>query len=190
MISTEIKAEALKELGYTEEPNFDSDDDNAVNAINSCYERVYSLALQEYEWSFSIVKTEVLTPTTQTTGGYKYEFELPDDLLYLRGVFADDSYSNTIDKYERNGKLFYTNSPKLFIEYTKKVCEEELPAYFTEYLIYKLARKLCTRITGDKDLLQEMMMNEQQSFNAAKNSDIKQQQVRILPTGTFVDVRF
>ena len=123
MISTEIKAEALKELGYTEEPNFDSDDDNAVNAINSCYERIYALALQEYDWSFSIVKTEVLNPVDQTTGGYKYEYELPEDLIYLRSVYSNDQYSITIDKYERNGRLFYTNSPKLFIEYTKKVCE-------------------------------------------------------------------
>ena len=71
-----------------------------------------------------------------------------------------------------------------------QVCEEELPAYFTEYLIYKLARKLCTRLTGDNNLLQEIMLNEQQTFNAAKNSDIKQQNVRVLPTGTFTDVRF
>lgn len=184
----EIKYAALAELGYTEEPNFSSDEDNGVNILNRAYPNIYSLALQSYDWSFSKHKEEL--DGTTTTGRYKYEFDLPEDLLYLRGQYSDESYSLPVYRYERNGSKLYTNYPKIYIEYTKKVCEDTLPSYFVDYLIYKLASKCCTKITGDSALLQEMITREQVAFADAKNADIKQQEVRILPTGVFTDVRF
>lgn len=187
MDANEIKYEALKELGYTEEPNFSSDEDNAVNAINGSYERQYNLALTSYDWSFAKQKTNLTR--VATTGKYKYYYILPDNCIYVRELCSDSACSAHVDMYERNGSCIYTNSPALYVVYTKKVCEDELPAYFTEYFIYALARKNCTKITGDKDLLSEMMQNEQATFSVAKNTDIKQQEVRILPTGAFTDVR-
>lgn len=189
MTRDEIKYEALKELGYTEEPDFEADDDNAVNALNGSYTRIYHLALQSFDWSFAIQREHV-EYQQQSTGRYKYVYELPDDLLYLRNVYADDKYTLPLKRYERNGRLLYTNAPDIYIDYTKAVCEDTLPAYFVDYLIYKLARKCCTKITGDNNLLSEMVQNEQLAFNEAKNADIKQQEVRVLPTGTFTDVRF
>ena len=188
MDANEIKYEALKELGYTEEPNFSSDEDNAVNAINGSYERQYNLALTSYDWSFAKQKTALTAMAN--TGKYKYYYELPENCIYLRELCADSSYSTHIYMYERNGNIIYTDSPTLYVTYTKKICEEELPAYFTEYFIYSLARKNCTKITGDRDLLQEMLQNEQTAYSVAKNTDIKQQEIRILPTGAFTDVRF
>lgn len=184
----EIKYEALKELGYTQEPNFSADDDNAVNAINGSYERQYNLALTSYDWSFA--KQRVELTATASIGKYKYYYMLPSDCIYVRELCSDAEYSTPIRMYERNGSYIYTDSPTLFVCYTKKICEEELPAYFTEYFIYSLARKNCTKITGDRDLLQEMIQNEQVAYSVAKNTDIKQQEVRILPTGAFTDVRY
>lgn len=187
MDANEIKYEALKELGYTEEPNFSADSDNAVNAINGSYERQYNLALTSYDWSFAKQKTEL--EATANSGKYKYYYVLPDDCIYLRELCADEHYSTTVSMYERNGQYIYTDSPSLYIVYTRKICEEQLPAYFTEYFIYSLARKNCTKITGDQTLLQEMVQCEQTAYSVAKNTDIKQQEIHILPTGAFTDVR-
>lgn len=187
MDADEIKYEALKELGYTEEPNFSADNDNAVNAINGSYERQYNLALTSYDWSFAKQKTGLTA--NAATGKYKYYYVLPTDCIYLRELCSDSEYNNHIYLYERNGEYIYTDSPSLYVTYTKKICEDELPAYFTEYFIYSLARKNCTKITGDQNLLQEMLQNEQTAYSVAKNTDIKQQEIRILPTGAFINVR-
>lgn len=183
----EIKYEALKELGYVEEPNFAADDDNAVNAINESYDRMYHLALTSYDWSFA--KQKASLAKQDNTGRYKYVYTVPDDCLYIRNMYSDENYTNVIDTYERNGGYIYTDSPNLYIVYTKEICEEELPAYFTEYLIYTLARKNCTKITGNRDLLNELINSEHLAFNSAKNTDIKQQEVRILDTSVFTSVR-
>ena len=188
MDANEIKYEALKELGYTEEPNFDADDDNAVNALNGSYNRMYELALTSYDWSFA-KQIGYLDRKDDTTRKYKYYYELPEGCLYVRGIYSDERYSHPVDRYERDGLFIYTDSPTVYVVYTKKVDEEELPAYFTEYFIYLLARKNCTKITGDNDLLNEMLQNEQVAYSVAKNTDIKQQEVRILDTSVFTAVR-
>ena len=187
MNADEIKFEALKELGYTEEPNFDADDDNGVNAMNGSYNRMYELALTSYDWSFAKQKENLVRQNE--TGKYKYKYLLPDTCLYLRDIYSDSSYSRIVDSYERNGLYIYTDAPELYVVYTKRISEEELPAYFTEYFIYMLARKNCTKITGDGDLLNEIMQNEQIAYSVAKNTDIKQQEVRVLDTGVFTSVR-
>jgi hypothetical protein len=187
MNADEIKFEALKELGYTEEPNFDADDDNGVNAMNGSYNRMYELALTSYDWSFAKKKEELTRQNS--TGKYRYYYTLPEECLYLRELFGDPKYSLEVDRYDRNGLNIYTDSPELYVVYTKRISEEELPAYFTEYFIYMLARKNCTKITGDKDLLQEVIQEEQVAYSVAKNTDIKQQEVRVLETGVFTSVR-
>lgn len=188
MTRDEIKYLALQELGYTKEPDFDADDDNAVNAVNGQYEHLYDLALVSFDWCFAYAFIE-LTGTATNNERYAYSFELPDDLLYLRGVYSDDRGSVVLDYQNINGKL-YANASTIYIGYTKKVCEGSLPPHFVEYLKYKIAAKVCQTLTGDMDLLKLMMMREQESFAEAKNIDINQRPVRYLNANAFINVRF
>lgn len=182
-----IKYEALRELGYTEEPDFNSDEDNAVNAMNGSYPLVYKLTLTSFDWSFAKRKDALVR--MENEGKYKYRYSLPNKLLYIRGLYSDVNFNTTVERFERNAGVIYTDSPELYIIYTTEIDEEDLPPYFIEYFAYALARRNCTKITGNRDLLQEMMQNEQVAYSVAKNTDIKQQEVRILPTGAFTDVR-
>lgn len=188
MNRNEIKYLALQELGYVEAPDFDSDEDNAVNAINNQYEHIYSLTLQSFNWSFTERYTKLPDPS-EVDGEYKYRFDLPTDLLYLRGVYSDDS-SSIVKDYKIVGGYIYCNSIELYVSYTIKICEELLPEYFVEYLKFRLARQLCNTLTGDKDLLQTIYTSETVAFADAKNIDLTQRRVRVLPTGAFTDVRF
>lgn len=188
MTRDEIKYMALQELGYTKEPDFNADEDNAVNAINNQYGHIYDLSLVAFQWSFATQFTQIeLTPTNNLR--YKYVGEIPEDNLFLRGVYSNNTGSLIRDYYLDDNKL-YVNQPTLFIQYTRRICEEQLPAYFVEYLKYNLASKLCQSLTGDENLLQILTMRLQEAFAVAKNADLTQRQVRYLDTGAFTDVRF
>ena len=50
------------------------------------------------------------------------------------------------------GGNLYTDSSKCYIDYRKKVCEENLAPYFVEYLRLTGAYMLCHQITGDTNL--------------------------------------
>lgn len=187
MTRDEIKYMALAELGYTKEPDFEADDDNGVNAINGFYEHIFNLALTSFDWFFcdAFVSVNGIATTNQR---YKYYEEIPEDLLFLRGVYTDDT--GTILKDYYNAKdVIYTNYATVYMRYTKKVCEEMLPPYFVEYLKYKLASKLCQSLTGDSDLLKLMLMREEEAFGSAKNADICQRPVRYLDANSFIEVR-
>lgn len=188
MTRDEIKYLALQELGYVKEPDFDADDDNGVNAINGVYEHIFNLSLTSFDWFFCDAFTSV-TSTATTNKRYKYVAELPDDLIYLRGVYADNE-GTIIKDYYNAQNLIYTNCQNVYFRYTKKVCEEMLPPYFVEYLKYKLAAKLCQSLTGDENLLKLLIMREQEAFDVAKNADINQRPVRYVDTNAFLEVRF
>lgn len=188
MTRDEIKYLALQELGYVKEPDFDADDDNAVNAINGVYEHLYDLALVSFDWCFCYGSAELEQEDNAGAGGWKYYYMLPDDLLYLRGVYADE-WITPIKNYLNYDGAVFTNTDYCFIHYTKKVAEDQLPPYFVEYLKYKLAAKICQTLTGDMDLLKLLMMREQEAFAEAKNIDINQRPVRFLDTDAFIEVR-
>lgn len=185
----DIKFLALQELGYEERPDFLTADDNAVRMINNQYEHIYSLALQGFEWSFSEKFTEVTTRGEDFDGRWKYNYALPEDVLYISGRYTSPK-GGVISDYDWIGSSFYTNSETLFIKYTSKVCEEQLPAYFVDYLKYKLAKTICFNATGDTNLLQKLTNDEYSAYSIAKNTDIKQRPVRILSTAPFVNVRY
>lgn len=185
----DIKYFALSELGIVERPDFLNTDDNAVKIINEQYDFILSLALQKYPWGFATKQTEITDVTTLTDEKYDYKYLIPEDCLFIRGRYSNNTYSGIVYDYQDISGYIYTNSTELFIEYTAQVCEGSLPYYFINYLKYLIARITCLAITGDNDLLQVLYANEDKEFKEAKNADIMQKPVRILDTGVFIDVR-
>lgn len=187
MTADDIKYLALQELGFGKEPDFHDDGDNAVNAVNGQYEHLYDLALTEYEWLFCEQITE-LTAVKTDNERMKYKYSLPDDCLFVRGIYSDD-YGTVIRRYYNDGRYIWCNAPVLYLRYTRKTCEELLPPWFIEYFKYKMAAKLCRTLTGDNDLLQVLVAREDEAFRTAKNADINQRGAVRLDCDNFLIVR-
>ena len=184
-----IKFLALQELGRAEMPDFVNSDDNDVKVINNQYDFILSLALENYPWSFANAKVELTDPEEQSSGKYKYQYELPDDCLFVRGRYASSTYTAPIYRYEQIDKYIYCDNTSLFISYTKKVPESELPSYFIDYLKYLLASRLCYLTTGDTNLLSVLEERKEQAFANARNVDIRQKPVKKLNMSELLDVR-
>lgn len=187
MTANDIKYLALQELGYNKEPDFNDDGDAGVNAVNLQYEHLYDLALTEYNWLFC---EKFAALETKKTGNpaMRYKAALPDDMLFLRGLYADDT-GTLIRHYSNDGQTVVCNSAVIYCRYTYKICELMLPPWFVEYFKYKMAAKLCRTLTGDDDLLQQLVAREDEAFRTAKNADINQRPVRRLPCDNFLIVR-
>ena len=185
----DIKFLALQELGRTERPDFVGSDDNDVRIINNQYEYIYSLALENYSWSFANFKQELEDPEEQTEGKFKYKYDLPDDCLFVRQRFISDNYTSVLYRYEQTDNAIFCDSDKLYISFTKKVPEAELPAYFVDYLKYMLASRLCQLITGDSNLMQILEERKERAFANARNVDVRQKPVKSLNITALTDVR-
>lgn len=189
--SDDIKYMALSLLGRKDKPNFTTSKETDVVKINFIYPQIMYHTLERYRWGFARKYIELQKSTEVVGGRYKNNFTLPTDFLYLRGCYSNDRYSSVIRDRELNvvDKVINTDSEKCFIEYTRYVEEYKLPLYFIEYIKYKLALDLCMDVTGDTDLLQILDKREQFEWINSTNIDARQQRVREVNTGVFIDVR-
>ena len=188
--ASDIKYAAMSLLGRTDKPNFVSSTEPDVQKINFLYPQIMYHTLQRYRWGFARQYAE-LTKSNLTGGRYKNNFTLPSDFIYLRGCFSDNKYRATIRERELNvvDKVINTDSETCFIEYTRYVDETKLPMYFIEYIKVKLAFDACMDVTGDTELLQVLDNRERFEWINATNIDARQQRVREVDTGVFIDVR-
>lgn len=186
----DIKYSAMSLLGRTDKPNFVTSTEPDVQKINLLYPQIMIHTLQRYRWGFARKYTQ-LTKSETTGGRYRNNFILPKDFLYLRGCFSDNRYRATIRERDLNvvDGFINTDSETCYIEYTRYINEAKMPMYFIEYIKVKLAFDACMDITGDTDLLQILDKREQFEWINATNIDARQQRVREVDTGVFIDVR-
>lgn len=187
MTKDDIKYLVLTSLGYTERPDFVNSKDNAVRIVNEQYEHYFSLCVSSGKWNFFTKKSEL--QNEEVEGKYKYRFEFPDDIEVLNMAYYDKTYNYPIREYELAGKYIYTNTEKCFIDYTGKVCEENLPPYFVEYMRLNMASNICQLITGDNNLEQSLFVRAERAYSMAKSIDNKQKPARILNTNVFTGGR-
>lgn len=188
--ASDIKYSAMSLLGRKDKPNFITSTEPDVEKINFLYPQIMYHTLQRYRWGFAR-KYIQLSLSTVTGGKYKNNFALPADFLYLRGCYSDPKYNHSIRERDLNvvDNVINTDSETCYIEYTRYIDETKLPMYFIEYIKVKLAFDACMDITGDTDLLQILDKREQFEWINATNIDARQQRVREVDTGVFVDVR-
>lgn len=188
--ASDIKYAAMSLLGRTDKPNFVTSTEPDVQKINFLYPQIMYHTLQRYRWGFARQYAE-LTKSNLTGGRYKNNFTLPSDFIYLRGCYSDNKYRASIRERELNvvDNVINTDSETCFIEYTRYVDETKLPMYFIEYIKVKLAFDACMDVTGDTELLQVLDRREQFEYINATNIDARQQRVKEVDTGVFIDVR-
>lgn len=186
----DIKYSAMSLLGRTDKPNFVTSTEPDVQKINFLYPQIMYHTLQRYRWGFARQYAE-LTKSNLTGGRYKNNFTLPSDFIYLRGCYSDNKYRASIRERELNvvDNVINTDSETCFIEYTRYVDETKLPMYFIEYIKVKLAFDACMDVTGDTELLKVLDNRERFEWINATNIDARQQRVREVDTGVFIDVR-
>lgn len=188
--ASDIKYAAMSLLGRTDKPNFVTSTEPDVQKINFLYPQIMYHTLQRYRWGFARQYAE-LKKSNLTGGRYRNNFTLPSDFIYLRGCFSDNKYRASIRERELDvvDNVINTDSETCFIEYTRYVDETKLPMYFIEYIKVKLAFDACMDVTGDTELLQVLDNRERFEWINATNIDARQQRVREVDTGVFIDVR-
>lgn len=188
MDKTQIKALALRELGREETPDFLENQESDVKNLNGQYDLIYTYALSRYNWSFANQWVQLNDPVL-VNSKFKYAFDLPDDFVYLRGVFLDEAYHQNTSAYELVRGRLYANEPTLFIEYTVRLAEEDLPAFFVEWFKVKLALAVAFNTTGDVNLIQYLAQKEAFEYVNAVNADSRQKGPRVLKSDYFIRCR-
>lgn len=176
-----IVSNALILLGDTPISSLTEERTGAVLGAN-LFENTYLAILTQHRWRFASKTFNLNKLATAPSTGYNNAYQLPTDLLYL--------YKTNTSDYQLYGKELHTNAEAVEIEYTYRVDEDLLPAYFVKALEYNLASQFALPLTGDIDkgnYYQRMFKDE---IKKAKFVDSTQHPQQEIDHNPYVEVRY
>ena len=147
---TDIKvcSDALLMLGASPISSFTEGTDEA-NICDRLYPDIKLKTLASYPWSFSFKKVQCSRLITTPKNEYKYEYQMPSDMIGLpRAVYDTDStYAVPRREYKIQGSKILSNYEKIYVDYQYAVTENEMPHYFVQLLKYQMVWHLALPIT-------------------------------------------
>jgi len=153
LTNIDLCSRALLLLGAETIQSFDEDSVEA-NTMGNLYEHVYHAALTEKNWGFATKDVALNRLADAPTDlGWLHQFQLPSDCLAIINVL-NSSWGRS--EYIKQGNLLLSNEPTLNLKYVYTVDESQLPAWFVDYLVHKLAVTALIKVTGvneDRDRL-------------------------------------
>lgn len=143
-----ICSDALLILGASPISSFTEGTDEA-NTCDRLYPDIKIKTLASYPWSFSFKKIQLARLITTPTNEYKYEYQMPSDMIGVpRGLYDTSSVGANIRKeYRIMGDKILTNYETVYVDYQFNVPEFSLPHYFVQLLKYQMVWHLALPIT-------------------------------------------
>jgi len=147
-----ICSDALLMLGANPISSFTEGTDES-NICDRLYPDIKIRTLTMYDWSFSFKKTQLGRLVTTPTNEYKYEYQLPSDIIGRPNAVYDSEKVGIPRRreYRLIGDKLLTDYEKVYIDYQYNVPEYALPHYFVQLLKYEMAWHLAMPITDQVD---------------------------------------
>jgi hypothetical protein len=160
-----------------------------AEVMEQLYDHIFEAILTETTWNFAIKDIELsLTLTTPTDPNYTKQYELPVD--YLQTVKFYNVAGGAITGYARQGSQVLANVTRLFLKYTFKPAETELPAWFINYLVLKLAHNAQEALIGIGTVQDRLFVEISEERIAAYKQDNRElTSVDALAPSSYVSVR-
>jgi len=140
--------------------------DSGAGAIAGAnlYDSSYINMLSMHRWRFATKKAKLARLSETPQSEYKYQYQMPSDLVMLQNTTAERDFDIYEDK-------IYTNYKELEIEYTYKVKEDFLPAYFIKTFEFFLAAQFAIPVTGNTTRANEYLGMYNSQLRKAKALD-------------------
>ena len=147
-----ICSDALLMLGANPISSFTEGTDES-NICDRLYPDIKIRTLTMYDWSFSFKKTQLARLVTIPTNEYKYEYQLPADIIGRPNAVynSNDVGAYPLRDYRLMGDKLLTDYEAVYIDYQYNVPEFALPHYFVQLLKYEMAWHLAMPITDQVD---------------------------------------
>ena len=133
-------------------------------------------------WRFATKKVELSKLTASPENQYTYQYQLPDDLIYLIRTQQKQDYEVYEDK-------LYSNNSSVSIDYTYRVDESNLPPYFVKAFEYMFASELAIPVVGNSTREQEYTAKFEKQYARAAFLDASQRPADEQQSHAYLDVR-
>lgn len=178
----QLASNALLLLGHEPIAAFDEPTAGAQIASN-LYDQSYKFILSQHRWRFATKQAVLARLTAEPTDVFKYQFQLPVDMLYLiRAINAHH--------YEIYGDKLYCNQQAVNIEYVYNISSDRLPSYYAKAFEFYLASQFAIPVTGDIDKASYFSQQYEKAMVKAKYLDSSQRPNDAFTDNPYVDARY
>lgn len=149
----DIINQALVVLGEAPLQSFDEE-----TPISQSVSLLYGLTLNslfQAEWHFSRVNLQLSQVSETPLNGFKYAYELPNDMIAGTAHKALQNLSsphNLLRDYTISGNRLYASYGPVYLQYNALKEPEQWPPLFYQLVVYALAAALAVPITGSTSL--------------------------------------
>lgn len=177
----QLASNALVLLGDSAISSFSEDGAGAAAASN-LYETSYLAMLSSHRWNFATKKKQLSRLSEAPRNEYKYQFQLPTDMVMLITTYPVSTYRILGDK-------LYSDSQTIDIDYIWKVTEDQFPAYFVKAFEFYLAAQLAIPVTEDLNKADMMMRLYDRESRKARYTDSQSQPAVSIQDDPYIRVR-
>ena len=131
---------------------------------SSLYENSYRGLLASHSWRFATKKAQLARLTAAPLNEFKYQYQLPSDLVVVFKVQDGTDY-------EIYGDKLYSDQQEVYIDYRYRVPETLLPDYYALTLQFLLAAQFAIPITDNSQRAQVYQGLYEDQLKRAKNID-------------------
>ena len=182
----DICSQALTKCGADTITSF-TDGTHESNVCSVMYETTKKSLLYYTFWNFAIEKVQLSRLSeTPVDEKFLFAFSLPADIIRIRSTF--DEHGNADYKYKKEGQKIFSNNKILFLEYVNNMAETNMPSFFVEALVSKVATEINEAITASGSLQQRLAQDIQQKLRAARIADGQENPPQnIMPAGRLIE---
>lgn len=161
-----------------------SDDRYGATVGANLFEQIYESELQSNPWRFAFRKRALSRLVAEPLNQYKYQYQLPSDMLLLQGVYPVDL---TYEIY--GGNIMYSNRSSVEIDFLYKPDITALPAYFTLLLVHAVACNIIHPITESDTAVKNQETKYNRQRNIALYADAQARPAKPIVHSPFTDNR-
>ncbi len=182
----DICSQALIKCGAETITSF-TDGTHESNVCSVMYDTTKKSLLYYTFWNFAIKKVQLnKLNETPTDAKFLYAHSLVGNVIRIRSVFNE--FGQADYGYKKEGLKIFSNNNNVFLEYVDNVDETNMPSFFVEALVAKLATEINEAITGSGTLTTRLAQDFQQKLRAARIADGQENPpANIMPAGRLIE---
>lgn len=173
-----------------------TDECKARRALDFAYAKTVKACLEAGLWNFAMrFASATESPSVETTLGYQYVFDKPDDWLRTAAITVDAHGRVPLLEYDDRTDYWLADMETIFVRYVSIDEDYGLdlgrwPESFVDYVETSLAVATCEEITGSNTKLEKLEKDREKAWKKASNRDVMNEPVtKFPPVGRLVRSR-
>jgi hypothetical protein len=182
----DICSQALTKVGADTITSF-SDGTHESNVCSVMYDTIKKSLLYYTFWNFAIDKQQLnKLSETPTDKKFTSAHSLPGDVIRIKAVIDQNGLPNYT--YRKEGQKNFSSLDTVILEYVQNMDETNMPSFFVEALVAKIATEINEAITGNGALTNRLANDFQQKLRASRIADGQENPPQnIVPAGRLIE---